>query len=366
MPLLGSILKKGIELRGRVLPPPNKPIHLQRRVLQKLLRKSQFTMFGEHYNFREILNSRHFVKTFQQNVPIHDYNSIFSQWWNKCLHYEENVCWPGQVKYFALSSGTSESSSKHIPVTNDLLKSIKKTSLRQLFALTNYELPEKNYQKGILALGGSTQLKNRGSYYEGDLSGITIKNIPFWFQHFYKPGKKISKQTDWALKLEEITEMAPNWDIGAIVGVPAWLQMLLEKIIDRYQLKNIHEIWPNLSIFIHGGVSFEPYKKSFIPLLGRPLQYMETYLASEGFIALQEHPDRGMNLVLNNGLFYEFIPFNDDNFTSDGDIKGKPQTLLINEVKEDEDYALLLSSNAGAWRYLIGDVIKFTDKQLYF
>ncbi|HQV00647.1 MAG TPA: GH3 auxin-responsive promoter family protein, partial [Bacteroidia bacterium] len=150
---------------------------------------------------------------------------------------------------------------------------------------------------------------------------------------------------------------------GTIVGVPAWLQMLLEKIIDRYQLKNIHDIWPNLSLFVHGGVAFEPYKKSFLPLLGKPINYMETYLASEGFIALQEYPDQGMNLVLNNGLFFEFIPFNDLNFTADGDLKGKPQTLLINEVEEDVEYALLLSSNAGAWRYLIGDVIKFTNKQ---
>ena len=363
MPLLGSILKRGIELRGLVLPEPNRPIKYQRKALKKLLAKAQFTHFGQHYNFGGILNSRHFIKTYQQTVPIHDYNTIFSQWWNKCLHYEENVCWPGQVKYFALSSGTSESSSKHIPVTLDMVKSIKKTSLRQFFSLGNYDVPKEIFQKGILMLGGSTQLQNHGSYYEGDLSGITASKIPFWFQHFYKPGKRISKQKDWNLKLDEITEMAPSWDIGVIVGVPAWLQMLLEKIIARYKLNNIHEIWPNLSIYVHGGVSFEPYKKSFNALLGKPLKYMETYLASEGFIALQEYPDRAMNMVLNNGLFFEFIPFNDQNFTPDGDLLGKPQTLLIDEVKENDEYALLLSTNAGAWRYLIGDVIKFTNKQ---
>ena len=363
MPLLGSFIKKGIALRGLVLPEPNRPIQAQRKVLKKLLKKAQFTMFGEHYNFMGILKSRHYVKTFQQTVPIHDYNKIFSQWWNKCLHHEEDVCWPGQVKYFALSSGTSESSSKHIPVTRDLLKSIKKTSMRQFFSMANYHMNEKTFQKGVLMLGGSTQLRNRGSYYEGDLSGITTGNIPFWFQHFYKPGKRISRQHDWGTKLDNITEMAPNWDIGVIVGVPAWLQMLLEKIIARYNLNHIHEIWPNLSLFVHGGVSFEPYKKSFQSLLGHPIKYMETYLASEGFIAIQEYADRSMNLVLNNGLFFEFIPFTDENFTTEGDLKGKPDTLLIDEIKEDEEYALLISSNAGAWRYLIGDVIKFTNKQ---
>ncbi|MEO8150146.1 MAG: GH3 auxin-responsive promoter family protein [Bacteroidia bacterium] len=364
MPLLGSFIKRSIALRGLVVPEPNnRPIYYQRRVLKKLLIKAQFTHFGQHYNFGGILNSRHYIKTYQQTIPIHDYNTIFSQWWNKCLHYEENVCWPGQVKYFALSSGTSDSSSKHIPVTLDLIKSIKKTSYRQFYSLGNYDLPKELFQKGILMLGGSTQLQNRGSYYEGDLSGITTGRLPFWFQHFYKPGRRISRQQDWGTKLDEITEMAPNWDIGVIVGVPAWLQMLLEKIIARYNLKTIHDIWPNLSIYVHGGVSFEPYKKSFQALLGKPLKYMETYLASEGFVALQEYPDRGMNLVLNNGLFYEFIPFNDNNFTADGDLKGKPNTLLIDEVKEDEEYALLISSNAGAWRYLIGDVIKFTNKQ---
>lgn len=345
------------------MPQPETPIRQQRKVLLKLLRKSQFTMFGQHYNFKRILDSRHFIQAFRETVPIHDYNKIFSQWWNKCLHYEENVCWPGQVKYFALSSGTSESSSKHIPVTNDLVRSIKKTSMRQFFSLGNYDVPERLFQKGILMLGGSTRLQHRGSYYEGDLSGIAVRKIPFWFQHFYKPGRRISRETDWATKLEEITEKAPHWDIGVIVGVPAWLQMLLEKIIARYKVKHIHEIWPNLSIYVHGGVSFEPYKKSFQQLLGKPLKYMETYLASEGFIGLQEQPDQGMKLVLNNGLFFEFIPFNDNNFSADGELKGKPQTILIDQVKEGEEYALLLSSNAGAWRYLIGDVIRFTHKE---
>ena len=363
MPLLGSIIKRGVELRGLIKPEPQKPIHLQRKELKKLLIKAQFTMFGQHYGFTRMITSKHFVNAFREAVPIHDYNSIYAHWWNKCLRNAEDVCWPGKVKYFALSSGTSESSSKHIPVTNDMVKSIKKTSLRQFFSLANYHAPEAMYQKGILMLGGSTHLNNRASYFEGDLSGIMASKIPFWFQHHYKPGRKIAKQKDWDSKLDEIASKAPHWDIGILAGVPAWLQMLMERIIEKQKVQNIHQVWPNLSIYVHGGVSFEPYKKSFNALLGRKMDYMETYLASEGFIALQEYPDRDMNMVLNNGLFFEFVPFNDNNFTPDGEIKGNPDTLLIDQVKEGEEYALLLSSNAGAWRYLIGDVIKFTNKK---
>ncbi|MFM7016402.1 MAG: GH3 auxin-responsive promoter family protein, partial [Bacteroidota bacterium] len=295
--------------------------------------------------------------------PVHDYNSIYAQWWNKALHNQENVCWPGKVKYFALSSGTSESSSKHIPVTTEMVKAIQRTSLRQIISLGGYQgLPDDLFSKGILMLGGSTHLNQKGSYFEGDLSGITASKIPFWFQHFYKPGKKIAKETDWATKLEEIVETAPQWDIGILVGVPAWCQLLLEKIIDRYQLKNIHELWPNLTLYVHGGVSFEPYRKSFDTLVAKPLICIETYLASEGFIAYQdEQGNRSMKLVTNNGIFFEFVPFNEENFNGDGELVRKPKTFLIDEVKPDEEYAILLSTCSGAWRYWSGDVIKFTN-----
>ncbi len=362
MPLLGSIIKKSIELRHKLKTEAQSPAYYQRRELKKLLRKAQFTLFGQTYHFTTIVNSKNFINKFRATVPMHDYNSIFAKWWNKCLHNETNVCWPGQVKYFALSSGTSDSSSKHIPVTREMVKSIQRTSLRQIISLGGYDLPQSIFEKGILALGGSTHLHQHGSYFEGDLSGITASKLPFWFQHFYKPGKKISRKHDWNSKLEEIVEKAPTWDIGIIVGVPAWCQLLLEKIIERYKLKNIHEMWPNLSIYVHGGVSYEPYRKSFEALLGKPILYIETYLASEGFIAYQHEKDnRSMRLNLNNGLFYEFVPFNSNNFNGDGELIGKPKAYMVDEVQEGEEYALLLSTCAGAWRYLIGDVIKFTN-----
>ncbi len=213
-------------------------------------------------------------------------------------------------------------------------------------------------------IGGSTHLHQRGSYFEGDLSGIQAARLPFWFQHFYKPGKRIAKTRKWDAKLDEITKRAPDWDIGIVVGVPAWIQILLEKIIAYHQLKNIHEIWPNLRVYVHGGVSFDPYRKGFEKLLGRPIYYIETYLASDGFIAYQAYPRRrSMRLVLNNGIFYEFVAFEEKNFNANGEINPDAETLLIDEVEEGKEYALLLSTCAGAWRYLIGDVIKFVSKE---
>ncbi|MEE4178686.1 MAG: GH3 auxin-responsive promoter family protein [Bacteroides sp.] len=367
MPILGSIIKRAIELKGRmpVIFSTREPEKVQRRELKKLLRKASSTAFGEHFGFSEMIRANDLVSQYQKRVPLYDYNQIFRDWWFRSLNGEPFVCWPGKVKYFALSSGTSEASSKYIPVTNDMLRAIKKTSTRQIFSLARYDFPRSFFEKGILMLGGSTHLQYNGTYYEGDLSGITTKNIPFWFEHFYKPGKRISKERDWPTKLDEIVKKARDWDIGVIVGVPAWWQILIEKIIDHYKLKNIHEIWPNLSIFVHGGVSFAPYVKGFEKLLGKPITYIETYLASEGFIAFQSRPNtNSMQLVLNNGLFYEFVPFNSSNFDGEGNLKPDAETLTIGQIEEGKEYALLLTTCAGAYRYLIGDTIKFTSKEL--
>lgn len=370
MAIVGKLLKKGIRVRESLEQDYSFPLELQKNELKKLLIQARNTRFGQAYHFNELLtsfkhkHSDHFYEEFKRHVPVHNYNSMYNNWWHLLMQGQADVCWPGRVKYFALSSGTSESASKHIPVTKEMIKSIQKTSIRQILTLSKYNLPDELFTAGILMLGGSTQLQKNGSYFEGDLSGITTGQIPFWFQHFYKPGKKIAKTRDWNEKLDEITRKAKDWNIGIISGVPAWLQILMEKIIAYYKVNNIHDIWPNLSIFVHGGVSFDPYKKSFEKLLGKPLIYMETYLASEGFIAFQYIPySKSMRLVLNNGIFYEFIPFNDSNFTPDGDMVDNPQTLKIDEVEEGKEYAILLTTNAGTWRYLIGDTIKFVSKE---
>ena len=345
--------------------PAKSPKRQQVKVLKKLLKKARFTEFGQAFRFDEILLSKDVIKTFQERVPTYDYSKINKDWWHKTLEGKPDVCWPGKIKYFALSSGTSEAASKYIPITNDLMRGNRTIMIKQLLTLRTYhDIPVKSIGKGWLFIGGSSDLQKGPGYYSGDLSGITARKVPFWFSPFYKPGRKITRTRDWNKKIEAIVQQAPNWDIGFIVGVPAWIQMCMEKVIERYNLKTIHDIWPNLAFFVHGGVSFEPYKKGFAKLTGKPLTYIETYLASEGFIAYQERQNAtGMKLALNEHIFFEFVPFNDKNFDLNGNIVENPQALTIDEVEEGKDYAILLSTTAGAWRYIIGDTVRLVDKQ---
>ncbi len=362
MAILGNIIKQAIGLSNSLPRSPKNSARIQQRTLRRLLSRAEYTAFGEQYNFSKILNEKDFVKAFQGAVPTHDYNKIFRRWWYRSLNGEPFICWPGKVKYFALSSGTSEASSKQIPVTKDMIRAIRRASMKQILAQSHYNLPKEHFERGILMLGGSTHLNFNGTYFEGDLSGITASNLPFWFQHFYKPGRRISRERDWTAKLDEIVQNAKSWDLSTICGVPAWVTILFERIIAHYNVQTIHDIWPNLNIYVHGGVSLSPYKKGFEKLTSRPLIFMETYLASEGFIAYDDNPNReGMRLVLDNGIFFEFVPFTETNFSSDGNLKDNPETLSIGEVAEGVEYALLLSTCSGAWRYLIGDTIKFTS-----
>jgi GH3 auxin-responsive promoter len=344
--------------------PQKSPRRQQLKVLRKLLKKARFTQFGQQYRFDEILMSKHPGKRFQELVPTFDYSKIYAAWWNTTLQGQADVCWPGKIKYYALSSGTSEAGSKYIPITNDLLRGNRIVMIKQLLTLRNYhDIPVKSIGKGWLMIGGSTDLQKGPGYYSGDLSGISARKVPFWFQPFYKPGKKIARTKDWSRKLEEVVRLAPQWDIGFVVGVPGWIQLCMEKVIEKYKLKNIHEIWPNLGFFVHGGVSFEPYKKGFEKLLGKPITYIETYLASEGFIAYQDlQYSKGMRLVTNQHIFLEFVPFDSRNFDADGNLVEAAEAYMIHEVEEGKDYAILLSTSAGAWRYLIGDTVRFVDK----
>jgi len=369
MSIIGSIVKRGIQISNSVKFPKGSPFQQQQNTLRKLLEKARETKFGKAYKFDQILDAfdrdgSEFYSAYKKNVPIFTYNEMAKLWWNRNLKGEEDVAWPGKIKYFALSSGTSEASTKHIPITRDLIRANQKTSVRQILTLAYYkDLPTDVFTTGVLMLGGSTKLNNHGTYYDGDLSGIQASRIPTWFTNYYKPGKRISKISNWAEKLEEITLKAKDWNIGVIAGSPAWNLILIEKIIKHYNVKTIHDIWPNLTIFCFGGVSLEPYRKGFEAVVARPLLYLETYLASEGFIAYQAEPNRDMKLVLDNGLFLEFIPFNEENFTPDGDLVEKPKTYMVNQVQEGVDYALLMSTVAGAWRYMIGDVVRFSNVQ---
>lgn len=365
MAILGTLLKKGIRLRESLEQEYSSPRELQKQELKKLVIKARDTEFGKKYQFHALFKefkkgNEDFYTAFSSRVPIYDYEKIYREWWYRLNDGSKHITWPGAIRYFALTSGTSGASSKYIPITKDMVKAIRKTGVRQILTLSKYELSDDLFTKGILMLGGSTDLEFNGTFFSGDLSGITTGRLPVWFQRFYKPGKKISKNKNWGDKIDQIVQMAPKWDIGIIVGVPAWLQLLLEKIIATHKLDSIHDLWPNLQIFVHGGVSFEPYRKGFEKLLKKPLIYMETYLASEGFLAFQALPDRkSMRLVLNNGIFYEFIPFTDANFDANGEVRPNAVALKMDQIQEDIDYALLISTCAGAWRYLIGDVIRF-------
>jgi hypothetical protein len=370
MPLLDKILKRSAKITKIVRISKLSPFELQKRELKKLLTKAKITQFGTHFRFEEIISTfkktkknKDWYKKFSEEIPIYTYNKIFNDWWHFTLEGKENITWRGKINHFALSSGTSESASKRIPITKDMLKAIRKTGSRQLLALKNFNIPPDLFTKGVLMLGGSTDLMRQKDYYEGDLSGIMTSKLPFWFQYFYKPGKKIAKTKDWNAKLDLITANAKNWDMGYVAGVPAWMTILFERIIKYYNVSNIHEVWPNLSVFAHGGVSFEPYKNGFEKLLGKPLIYIDTYLASEGFIAYQEKPNQPMKLVLNNGIFFEFVPFNEQNFDEEGDILPNATSILLDEVKVNVDYALLISTVAGAWRYVIGDTVRFLDTE---
>ena len=364
MPFIGNLIKRGLSLGAKLERKSPNPVQYQKKTLKRLLKKAAPTAFGQYHDFKSILKSKNMLQAFQESVPIYDYNSMYEKWWHMSLNGVENVSWKGKVKFFALSSGTSGAPSKHIPVTDDMFRAMRRAAVRSFFALTRFDVNPELFMKGMMFLGGTTDLKAEGNYFVGDLSGINANKIPFWLRPYYKPGVEITRINDWNHRIEEIARQAPEWDIGVVVGIPAWLQLMMERIIEFHDLEHIHQVWPNLKVCVHGGVAFGPYQKGFEKILGKPLIYMDTYLASEGFIAYQNRPEtKSMKMLLNNGIFFEFIPFNEDNFDGDNQLKAGAEVHTIEEVKEGVEYALLISTCSGAWRYMIGDTVRFTDTE---
>ncbi len=362
MAIFGSIIKSIIDLK-ETLTPEGEAVKDQEEVLTGLLKKAKDTAFGKHYKFEAILDSGNVRKAFADKVPYFDYNKIDKEWWYKYHEGEENVTWPGKPPYFALSSGTTGKSSKRIPVTEEMVEAIRKAGIKQVSALSNFDLPPDFFEKEIMMLGSSTDLQKEGDHQEGEISGISASRIPFWFRGYYKPGEEISKIDEWDDRVKKIAEKAEEWDIGALSGIPSWMELMLKKVIEHHNLNHIHEIWPNLQVYTSGGVAFEPYEKSFNALLGKPIQVIDTYLASEGFLALQDRPDtHSMRLITDNGVYFEFVPFKPDYINQDGSLTEDAPVISLDEVEEEKDYVLLISTVSGAWRYLIGDTIKFTDK----
>jgi len=364
MSLLGKIIKKAIDLGDQVVDTPD-PIDAQSVQLTSLLEKAKETAFGQHYHFDEILAADKPEEYFRKQVPAFDYHRMYEQWWHRTVSGEEDISWPGRPEYFALSSGTTGSSSKRVPVTGEMIAAIRETGIKQVLSLSDHNLPDTFFEKQILMLGSSTDLEQVDGHFEGEISGISASNIPFWFKGYYKPGDEIAQIDNWDERVLAIAKEAPSWDIGAISGIPSWIELMLKKVIEYNKAAHIHEIWPNLAVYTSGGVAFEPYRSSFNSLTKKPMLYLDTYLASEGFLAFQarKNDEMAMQLSYDTGIYFEFIPFQDEYFEDDGSPKPDVPSLTIKEVEEQKDYAVLISTVTGAWRYSIGDTIKFTDKE---
>lgn len=361
MAILGGIIKSFIELHDAVTGDPD-PLGEQEAVLKNLLERAEHTAFGKYYGFNGLLEQSNISTAFAKKVPYYDYNKLADDWWSRLHEGEVDITWPGSPDYFALSSGTTGKTSKRIPVTSDMVSAIRSAGIEQVYALSNFDLPTDFFEKGILMLGSSTDLEERKGKLEGEISGISASNIPNWFSGFYKPGEDIAKIDDWDERVKAIAEQAPNWDIGAISGIPSWIELMLKEVIEYHNLSNIHQIWPNLEVYTSGGVAFGPYEKSFNALLARPITIIDTYLASEGFIAFQARPETdAMRLVTNGGIYFEFVPFEPEYIKQDGGLVDDAPSITLSEVETGKDYVLIISTVSGAWRYLIGDTIEFTD-----
>ena len=356
--LLAEAKNRGVFLKVNV----EEAEAIQKKTLNKLIDKAQGTAFGVKYHFSELVDSKTLLSDYQQSTGMGDYINMLP-WWTRARLGEDNVTWNEPIKNYAVSSGTSDGSSKYIPVSDQMLKHIKRASMRQVLSVLQTDIPKDHIAKKWLMIGGSTELEYNGMYYSGDLSGITTGSVPILFQRLSKPGIHIRREKNWTDKIAKITEEAKDWDVGLVAGVPAWIKLLMESVIARYNLDNIHDIWPHFEAYLHGGVALSPYKKSLDSLMGRPIKYFETYLASEGFIAYQTRLDNegGMRLLIRNGIYYEFVPFTRENFTESGDLIPGAQAITLSQVNDKDEYALLISTCSGAWRYLIGDTIKFTN-----
>ena len=362
MALLGNLIKKGVELNQKLSFGKTNPSEQQEEQLKQLLHASRNTAFGKYYNFESLLKAPDIVEEFKSRVPVHEYNNIHDRWWEQQQKYPD-ITWPGKPEFFALSSGTTGKTSKRIPITDDFLDTMRKVGTSLIRSLPNFDFPEELFESEILMLSSSANLlKNERGHLEGEISGINVSNFPGWYDLFYRPGKEIARIDNWNERVEAIAREAPNWNIGAIAGIPSWVLLMIKKVIAYHNLETIHDIWPNLMVFASGGVAFETYRSDFEKVTQKPLSIIDTYLASEGFFAYTSRPGTmAMELALDHGYFYEFIPFNEDGVDESGQLLKNPISVPIEDVELDREYVLIISSCAGAWRYAIGDTIKFTS-----
>jgi len=328
------------------------PYDVQNELLFKLLNKARNTEIGITHDFTN-LNS---YSDFKNKVPIQQYESI-EPLITRARKGEQNIFWPTPIRWFAKSSGTTNAKSKFIPVSDEALEDCHMKAGKDMLCLyfNNNEDAQLFTGKG-LRLGGSSAVYEDNNSYFGDLSAIIIENMPFWADFSSAPKQETALMSEWETKIEAIIDETIDEDITSLVGVPSWMLVLLNKVLERTGKENILEVWPNLEVYFHGGVNFNPYREQFKKLIPKTsFKYYETYNASEGFFAIQDVNDSyDLLLMLDYGIFYEFIPM--DKF--DGE---NSEAIPLSEVELNKNYALVITSNGGLWRYLIGDTVKFTS-----
>ena len=333
------------------------PVNTQDEQLSMLVERGAETEFGRQFDFDKILN----MDDFRAKVPLQDYDSLFP-YIEKMMQGKANVLWPEKVKWFAKSSGTTAAKSKFIPVTVESLESCHFQGGKDALAFYLYHYPKSKLLKGkSLKLGGSKELHKSKEVYVGDLSALMIENMPMWSNLVTVPEKKTALMPDWETKLDKIIEESLDAKLTGLMGVPSWMMMLMKEVLKRTGKSHLLEVWPDLEVFFHGGVSFAPYKEEYEKLFpSKDFHYLEIYNASEGFFALQDQKKSDeLLLMLNYGIFYEFIPMD----TFDG-IHSK-EVIPLKDVEPDKNYAMVITTNAGLWRYIIGDTVRFTSTKPY-
>lgn len=330
------------------------PLEVQEELRLKLVATAKNTVWGKSHRFSTIKS----YADFKNAVPLQEYNSLFP-FIQRAMDGELNVLWPKKTNWFAKSSGTTEAKSKFIPVTKDSLEECHYKGGKDLLALYYSNHPKRKLYNGKhLIIGGSAQINQLSTdSYFGDLSAIIVKNLPFWAEIRRTPSKEIALMSEWESKIEKMAHSTINEDVLIIAGVPSWTMVLAKKVLEISGKSNLKEVWPNLELFMHGGVSFDPYKQEFQRLIpDKTMNYVETYNASEGFFGIQDQLDSNeLLLMLDYGIYYEFIPMH----SFDG-IHSK-EVCNLEEVELYKNYALVISSNGGLWRYIIGDTIQFTN-----
>ena len=327
------------------------PVAVQREVLQDLVTSAQYTEFGRHYNFSKLFSIREFKKA----VPIHEYDDL-KPYIQRIMQGEENLLWNTPINWFAKSSGTTSDKSKFIPVSEESLNDNHFLAAKDVLTMYYHFHPESDLLTGKgLVIGGSHTISQFNAEVQyGDLSAVLLQNSPLWSNWIRTPELHIALLDEWENKIEQLAENTIRENVTSISGVPTWTLVLMKKILENTGKKNILEVWPALELYIHGGVSFTPYREQFAKIIGGNINYLEMYNASEGFFAAQDYPgDEGMLLFTNHGIFMEFMPVEEYG-------KPEPITVGLRDVELGKNYAPVISTNGGLWRYLLGDTIQFS------